>query len=140
MMKLRLKFLTVISLGVLLGGCAMQRADDAATAKKQMVGMTRLQVLACMGIPNRKAHDGALEVWSYLSTDGRGDYNGDTVKVTGYTHTNGEHNRSFCTVNIVMNNGAVSAINYNGPTSSYFFSEDDQCGYAVKNCVPHNMD
>ena len=45
---------------ILLSGCALGRADDAAAAKKQMIGLSRENVLACMGPPKRKASDGAI--------------------------------------------------------------------------------
>jgi hypothetical protein len=122
---------------VFLSGCAVQRTDDAAAAKSRMIGLSREEVLACMGPAKKKAHEGTTEVWSYLSTDGRSDSNGDLFKTTNYAHANGSHERSFCTVNVVMKDGIVSAIHYNGPTSTYFFSQDDQCGFAVANCVPH---
>ena len=42
--------------------------------------------------------------------------------------------RRFCVVNIVLHDGAVSAVNYNGPTGG-LLSQGEQCAYAVQNCV-----
>ena len=119
-----------------LAACTnLQRADDAATAKTRMIGMSREEVLSCMGVPKKKAAEGTTEVWSYLSTSGHGESTGAAYKPTGYAVTSSEHDHSFCTVNIVMKDGAVKAVHYNGPTSSSLFSKDDQCGYAIANCV-----
>ena len=120
-----------------LTGCAMQRADDAAAAKKHMVGMAREEVLACMGPPKRKASEGVTEVWSYMSTDKNAQSIGNSLTSGDFKVSSTSRDKSFCTVNVVMKNGVVSAILYNGPTSSTLFAEDDQCGYAVKNCIPH---
>jgi hypothetical protein len=38
-----------------------------------MVGLSKEQVLACMGPPATKAAEGAAEVWSYASGNGRTD-------------------------------------------------------------------
>jgi hypothetical protein len=138
-----LRSVTALLLAVLLSACAFQRSDDAAAAKAHMVGLSREEILACMGPPKKKAHEGTTEVWSYLSGNGRSDYSGDGVKVTGYgsttstslQSTSGNHTRSFCTVNVVMNDGVVKRVNYNGPTSSYWLTTDDQCSFAVANCL-----
>ena len=124
----------------LLSACAFDRADDAAAAKKHMLGLSREEVLACMGPPKRKASEGTTEVWSYLSTDKHGTSVGNSLTDSGYTLRTSEHDKSFCTVNVVMKDGVVKAIHYNGPTSSNLFSKDDECGYAVKNCVPHETE
>ena len=130
------RFLAASVLLVVLSACSsFQRADDAAAAKTQMIGLSREDVLACMGIPKKKAQEGGTEVWSYPSTNGRGDSSGDIFKTTGYVHSSGSHERSFCTVNVVMKDGVVKAVRYNGPTSSVFYTQDDQCGFAVENCV-----
>ena len=130
------RFLSNVALIIVLSGCTdFQRADNAAAAKMQMVGLSREEVLSCMGIPKKKASEGATEVWSYLSTNYRGDSSGDIFKTTGYAHSSGTHDRSFCTVNVVMKDGVVKAIHYNGPTSGTFYNKDEQCGFAVENCV-----
>ncbi|MDR3450751.1 MAG: hypothetical protein P4M15_13580 [Alphaproteobacteria bacterium] len=124
-----------------LAGCgSFRRSDDAAVARQQMIGYSREDVMACMGPPKKKATQDSVEVWQYLSTDGShestfsqykyGSSYGSNMKVGG-----GAGDKSFCTVNIVIRNNAVSAVNYNGPTSSSLFADDEQCGYAVKNCV-----
>jgi len=41
--------LGTVALCVALGGCALQRAEIAQDARAQMVGLTKEQVLACMG-------------------------------------------------------------------------------------------
>ncbi len=139
------KFAVVLACLAVLSGCALDRADDAAAAKTRMPGLTRAEVLACMGPPKRKASDGAIEVWSYLSTDRRGESVGNSLRAGGLTTGSAsvrisEHDSNFCTVNVVMKNGVVTAVSYNGPSSSSIFARDDECGYAVKNCVPHEAE
>lgn len=116
--------------------CESLRHDDAAAAAKiRMVGLTKEDVLGCMGPPRKKAKEGKTEVWSYLSTDGRNETRQSKFKSTGYDYTHGARDRSFCTVNVVMKEGVVAKVNYVGPTATNFYNRLDQCGYAVQACV-----
>jgi outer membrane protein assembly factor BamE (lipoprotein component of BamABCDE complex) len=117
---------------VLLAGCAIQRAQEAQDARAQMVGMSKEQVLACMGPPVNKAVEGMTEVWAYNSG------NGTTVTDASYGRFGGTAISSirFCNINVVMNKGQVAAINYTGPTGG-LLTAGEQCAYAVDACVRH---
>lgn len=127
--------LLVVALSGCMSNGSLRRDDIAAKAKTRMIGMSREDVLACMGPPKKKAEEGATEVWSYLSTDGQGNYSGSKGKSTYYDHTRGTHSRNFCTVNVVIKEGIVQKVNYLGPTATHFYNENDQCGYAVAACA-----
>lgn len=125
----------------LLLGCAMQRAVDAGTAQRQMVGMDKEQVFACMGIPHKTATVGGTEIWSYKSGNG---WSTKTSSTTSTSLTNDftaafalkdeTREKRFCTVQIVMAQDHVKAVHYNGPTGG-FLTEDEQCAFAVRNCI-----
>ena len=90
--------------------CAAERTQIANYAQNKMIGLTKEQVLACMGTPTSKATEGATEVWSYPSES------------------------RFCTVNVTMMDGRVKRMNYVGPTGG-LLSESEQCFFAVANCT-----
>jgi outer membrane protein assembly factor BamE (lipoprotein component of BamABCDE complex) len=139
---------------MLLAGCAVQRAVVAQGAQEKMVGLSKEQVLACMGPPGKMA-EGATEVWSYSSGNDR-----VTAIGSGYSQTNGSlsgqrtrgggfsadgtattvslssatASRRYCTVNVVMSDGLVSRINYTGPTGG-LLTGGEQCAFAVENCT-----
>ena len=134
----------------LLGGCSVQRALEARDAKDQMIGLTREQVLACMGPPASKAAEGATEVWSYNSGN-----NQTTVSTFGSSTTNasvygtrnyatgqalttssgfGVARSRYCLVNVTMHNGRVAQLNYVGPTGG-LITQGEQCAFAIQNCV-----
>lgn len=48
--------------GLLLAGCAVQRAVMAQSAQEKMVGLNKEPVLACMGPPGQKTAKGVTEV------------------------------------------------------------------------------
>jgi outer membrane protein assembly factor BamE (lipoprotein component of BamABCDE complex) len=115
-----------------------ERAEVATQAKAQMIGMSKEQVLACMGAPSQHAAVGQTEVWSYPS-------GGDT---TTFSTANGSIDAAgnasafetshsahrYCVVNVVITAGKVSAVNYNGRTGGWA-SQGEQCAFAVQNCV-----
>ena len=115
-----------------------------------MIGLSKEQVLACMGVPANKATEGATEVWSYNSGNGMvvgttsgsattiASANGNAGFATGQANTFGSgvavSRRRFCTVDVVMTSGVVSRVNYTGPTGG-LSTQGEQCAYAVQNCV-----
>ncbi|WP_222206710.1 hypothetical protein [Burkholderia multivorans] len=146
----------------LLAGCAIERAQTAASAQTGMLGLSKGEILACMGVPQAKATEGNVEVWRYDTGNGRTDsfsngYSntvsnavgaaeatriGNTVYAAGAAAGNSQTN-SFghsmsrhrsCTVSVVMTNGIVSRVNYSGPTGG-LLTKGEQCAYAVENCV-----
>lgn len=121
---------------LLLSACSsFDRADAAAEARRKMVGMGKEDVLACMGPPRQNAHVGATEVWTYRSTEGAGTSTSIRDKIDkNLTLDQSYHERNFCTINIVMKNGVVAVVHYNGPRSG-FMARDEQCGFAVEHCV-----
>jgi hypothetical protein len=102
--------LVAVVIAACVADCAGQRAQIANYAQNKMIGLTKEQVLACMGTPASKATEGATEVWSYPSES------------------------RFCTVNVTMMDGRVKRMNYVGPTGG-LLSENEQCFFAVANCT-----
>jgi hypothetical protein len=125
-----MRILAFVAVAVALGGCAIQRAQIAQDARVQMVGLTKEQVLVCMGPPAGKAAEGQTEVWSYNSGDGTTIASGSV----SYGNFSGVSSRRFCQINVVISSGAVSAVNYQGPTGG-LITAGEQCAYAVDACV-----
>jgi hypothetical protein len=151
---MRIKYFGALAGGILLASCSFQRAQVAADAQTAMVGLSKEQVLACMGPPANRMTEGATEVWSYNSGDGRTttvasastttDVNGtasrfgNTTNITGNATSSGlgtaVTKRRACTVNVTMVNGRVDRVNYLGPTGG-LLTAGEQCAYAVQACV-----
>ena len=144
------KIIVVVCAGAAVAGCAIKRAQIAQDARAQMVGLSKEQILGCMGPPGNKAAEGQTEVWSYasgngytstiatadVSTTGQASRVGNQVygsaNSTGFgTATS---TRRFCTVNVVMAGGTVNAVNYQGPTGG-LLTAGEQCAFAVDSCV-----
>jgi hypothetical protein len=148
------KSIRLVLVAGVVSGCAVQRAVVARGAQEKMVGLSREQVLACMGPPASKATEGSTEVWSYSSgndhvtaigtgyaqTDGTftSERRGGTFSGTGSSTTTSLNTvnatRRSCTVNVVLNEGMVSRLNYSGPTGG-ILTAGEQCAFAVENCA-----
>jgi outer membrane protein assembly factor BamE (lipoprotein component of BamABCDE complex) len=126
----KMRTLGAVVLGLALGGCAIQRAEIAQDARVQMVGMSKEQVLACMGAPATKAAEGKTEVWGFNSG------NGMTVVDASYGRygSSAVASSRFCNINIVFASGQVATVNYAGPTGG-LLTAGEQCAYAVNACV-----
>jgi hypothetical protein len=144
------KIIAIACCATALAGCAIQRAQVAQDARAQMVGLSKEQILGCMRPPGNKAAEGQTEVWSYASGNGytstiatadvntSGQVSRVGNEVYGSANSTGfgtaTSTRRFCTVNVVMTSGAVSAVNYQGPTGG-LLTAGEQCAFAVDACV-----
>jgi hypothetical protein len=131
-------FATIATVGLVLSGCELQRAQQASDAKKMLIGMSREHILACMGSPVSAAKAGGTEVWTYASGNGRTDSfgTGSAWGGRGFASVFGSstsESRS-CKVDIVMTGGQVSRINYIGPTGG-LLTKGEQCAFAVEACL-----
>jgi hypothetical protein len=103
-----------------------------------MVGMSKEQILSCMGSPANTAYAGGTEVWTYDSGNGRTDSYGDVSVWGNAYHANGigwtTTTSRFCKVDVIMNGGRVTRLNYRGPTGG-LLTKGEQCAFAVDNCV-----
>ncbi len=129
---------------MMLQSCAFQRAQEATDAKAQMIGISKEQVLACMGVPSQKASEGSTELWTYpsgndhiatfanASVQSQASGNGAAYG-TGSAY--GVTTRRFCTMNVAFQNAKVSQVNYIGPTGGPL-TQNEQCAFAVRNCLP----
>lgn len=131
---MRTLWTAILIAAVATAGCTgFERAETAAKAKHSMIGMTKEQVLTCMGPPARQASAGTTDAWAYASDDGAtyGKISGDRVTTFG----DGQ-----CIVNVLFERDRVSSVKYLGQTSTAgtltgAITEDDQCAYAVKQCI-----
>jgi hypothetical protein len=149
---------TIVNLALfLITGCTIQRAIVANQAQHDLVGMSKEQILACMGPPTDRQAEGATEVWAYPSggrTDtfstaqaygsGAGTYSGMTTGNLSTGTSTGTSSATafgtststtrYCVVDVVFNRGMVSAVNYQGRTGG-LITQGEECAFAVENCV-----
>jgi hypothetical protein len=140
--SLVMRVVIALSVALVISGCAIQRAQMAGDAKVKMIGKTKEQVLACMGVPTTKAVEGTTEVWSYNSGNGQtvgfgtssANVFGSRGYASGYGTSTVVTEQRFCTVNVTMVNGSVDRLNYVGPTGG-LLTQGEQCAFVLQNCL-----
>jgi len=112
-------FKAVIASVMLLAvaGCTSGRGASANEAQSRMIGMSKEQILKCMGPPSSSYVVGSsTEVWAYKSAA----QNAGTAPA--------------CVVNVMMQDAQVIDIDYRG-SAGIILPNDKQCAYAVENCM-----
>jgi len=127
------KFLLIFSVVAFTNSCSIQRAEVATKAQSSMIGMSKQQILECMGAASNTQSQGNAEVWNYHSG---GDYRGSVNLYSNDQYTTGTAivNRRSCEINVVFENGIVSKILYSGRTGG-ILSRGEQCAFAVANVL-----
>ena len=116
---------------VAVTGCAqLEQANIAKSAQSQMVGISKEDVLSCMGPPHRRMAEGQTEVWAYDASSG------STLSADPVLGSQ-SIDRLYCTINVVMASGRVSRLDYAGRTtgSDFGVASGAQCAVAVHKCV-----
>ena len=133
-MRKRNSMIILLAVLVLATGCTIHRANMAKRPKKEMIGMSKVNLLACAGAPMRSAVVHGVE---YLTYAGGGDTVGyASAHPSGYGSYTGSYSshRRYCEVTFVLQNDAVVRINYSGRTGG-LLTKGEQCAFVVENCL-----
>ncbi len=111
-------FLVMLIILLTVAGCSSarraERAELAERAKTELVGLSKIELLTCAGVPVRSMTEDKLEFISYGSS--------------GYSR------RGSCVVTFVLRDAVVESVAYTGRTSRRG-KNDEQCAYTVANCL-----
>lgn len=116
---------TIIIAMCTLSACATN-TKIAEQSQVVLQGKSKETILACMGVPDRQANAGEVEVWSYDSSSF------GVVSVT--SGTGGGGSGISCTANFSFKNGIVESLKFQGLSGS-FMDELWACGPLVESCV-----
>jgi hypothetical protein len=115
-------------------GCSFQRASLANRAQKELVGMKKIDLLSCAGVPHRQQQSDDLEFLTYTG-------GGDSVNVGVASATSpstaivtGKSKRRYCEATFILKDGIVQKVNYQGRTGG-LLSKGEQCAFIIENCL-----
>jgi hypothetical protein len=118
MKVMRVLILALVTVA-LVSGCSYarraERAKVAERAQTELVGLSKIELLTCAGIPPRSLAEGGLEFMTYQSSK--------------YGWGGG------CAVTFVLKDAVVESVNYSGRTGRHS-QNGEQCAYAVQGCLP----
>lgn len=107
-----------------LSGCASISADRASLAKRaktEMIGMSKMELLLCAGVPDLIQKMDGMEFLAY-----------NRRWISGGRYLIHSHS---CEATFVLVDDVVERVSYIGKTDGYL-SNDRQCGYIIQDCIP----
>jgi len=124
-----------LGLAFACGACSpLQRAETAAQAQTQMVGMSKKDLYLCAGVPVRQQTVEGLE---FLTYSGGGDTTSTGIATGTGSSTavaSGSSHRRYCEVTFVLRDSVIEKVNYQGRTGGPA-SKGEQCAFVVERCV-----
>ena len=118
---------------LLLGGCERARPEADQIAQQRMIGLSKHDVLACLGRPARRAAAGeATEIWTYAGGQTRG--YGPQWAIGLNTNLPPFASPGACEAKAVMTNGRVSQVFY-AAASGEALPLGQECLFPVERCV-----
>ena len=119
--KIWIIMILILTLYVFTSGCAVhKRMKVAETAKSELIGLSKTDILSCAGVPIRSEKVNDMEFLTYVS---------DATGI-GFFH----RSKRYCEVTFTLRNGVVEKVSYSGNTGGRF-TEDEQCAHVLKSCI-----
>lgn len=113
--------LAVLALSAFTSGCAVhKRTKMAERASSELIGLSKIDLLSCAGVPVRSEQIDNMEFLTYV---GGGD-------VKGFFH----RMHHYCEVTFTLKDGVVQKVTYAGNTGGYF-TKGEQCAYVIAPCL-----
>ena len=122
-------FLLSLLILIFLSGCMVaatrvHRSKVAQRAKTELIGLSKIEILACAGTPVRSDQGNKLEYFTYLGSSEKIDKSGKVPADARY-----------CEVTFTFENNKVTDINYTGRTGANQ-TKDEECAFVVEKCLP----
>lgn len=129
-----MNWIILFLLACTLVGCGkLQRAQVAERAQSELIGISKLELLSCAGVPVRSEK---IEDMEFLTYVGGGDSVGSIAGGAGSSSGGGviSISRRYCEGTFILKNGAVEKVNYTGRTGG-LVTKGEQCAYVVEHCL-----
>ena len=133
----RIRVWLVLGLAVRLGACEHPRVERSELAKSALVGLSKDRLLSCAGAPSRVQTEGGREVLTFVKrevVERRSPFR--VLRRFGGLHEGGDDREiriDECTARIVLRDGAVESLSYDGPWES--LQKMTQCDRIVRGCL-----
>jgi len=130
----------VLPLALAIAGCGRSASELAGQAPARLTGMSKADLLACAGNPDRSRVSGGREILVYETVGSIGEQ--DRV-FTDSTRTGSELSvpfaselgSNFCEATFVLENGRVQSLTYRGPSTQRIGRAYGACYSLVQSCL-----
>ena len=116
---------------VLLGGCAVQDSRIAHRAQHRLVGLSELELEACLGVPDQHSSFPGTDVLTYAATSSSS--TSYSVPIVGGL---GLSNGGYCHATFRVDAGVVTNVLYSGEKNATL-APDAYCAPIVRTCLAY---
>ncbi|WP_419730707.1 hypothetical protein [Lichenicola sp.] len=118
-----------LCLSMLLGGCAVEDSHIAHSAETRLIGLSEVDLEACLGVPDQHASFGTTDVLTYYATSSSSmSY---SVPIVGGL---GLSNGGYCHATFRVDQGRVTQLMYSGEKNATL-SPDAYCAPILRTCL-----
>lgn len=121
---MRLAYIFVII--AFLSGCAISRSNHVEDQLHEMKGLSKEQVLSCMGPPVTKSNEGSTDVWTYTLS---GAHN------ISANSNNATISQEACRINLTFKSDKVTSVNFLAQ-GGHLLTPNLPCAGMFDACVP----
>lgn len=123
----------LMSLPVLavVSACAIKDSQIAHEAQTRLIGMSEVDLEACIGVPDQHSTFGKTDILTYYATSTSGDSYSIPI-IGGLSFSNG----GYCHATFRVYNGRVTQILYSGEKNATG-APDAYCAPIVRTCMGH---
>lgn len=112
-------------------GCALKDADTVAVARTKLLGMAKVDLEACLGVPEQHSAFGDTEILTYYATStSSGGFTLGLPLLGGLSLAGG----GYCHATFKLDSGRVTELRYTGETNAAF-APNAYCAPIVRSCV-----
>ncbi|MGI3778090.1 MAG: hypothetical protein ACRYGC_12430 [Janthinobacterium lividum] len=115
----------------LLGGCALQDSRIAHRAQHRLVGLSELELEACLGVPDQHSSFPGTDVLTYAATSSSS--TSYSVPIVGGL---GLSNGGYCHATFRVDGGIVTNVLYSGEKNATL-APDAYCAPIVRTCLAY---
>jgi hypothetical protein len=110
-------------------GCALQDSHIAAQARSRLLGMSEVDLEACLGAPDQHQSFGTTDVLTYYATSTSSATYGIPL-IGGVSFSNG----AYCHATFRVDNGLVTRVLYSGEKNATL-APDAYCAPIMRTCL-----
>ena len=126
-----IKILVLLPLLAIVGACAVKDSHIAHDAQTRLMGMSEVDLEACIGAPDQHTTFGKTDILTYYATSSSGDSYSVPI-IGGLSFSNG----GYCHATFRVSNGYVTQILYSGEKNATG-APDAYCAPIVRTCMAH---
>jgi hypothetical protein len=124
-----LRYTTLLILAPVIAGCAVNDSHIARAAPQRLIGLSEVDLQACLGSPDQHTSFGTTDIITYYANSDSS-MNYSVPIIGGLSFSNG----GYCHATFRIDNGTVTQVIYSGEKNATL-APDAYCAPIVRSCL-----